>query len=184
MEQAAVERADRGPVERLGTGVERRPPVDRREVAEADQPGQLRPSPGRGRRPAARSPPRSPGRSRPRRRSRSRPAGAARRRGRCAAGAPRRGARTAARYLPVATAHGRRARTPRTWDGSRRDRRTLAAMTTLHIEVQINDLDAWRAGYAEHAENRRRAGVRHEVSAARGRRRAAARHRPRLRHAR
>ena len=37
---------------------------------------------------------------------------------------------------------------------------TIAAMNTLHIDVQINDLAAWRAGFAEHAESRRRLGVR------------------------
>jgi hypothetical protein len=36
-------------------------------------------------------------------------------------------------------------------------------MTTLHIDVQINDLTAWKAGYAEHAESRRRLGVRSAV---------------------
>ena len=36
-------------------------------------------------------------------------------------------------------------------------------MTTLHIDVQINDLSAWKAGYAEHAETRRRRGVRNSV---------------------
>ena len=35
-------------------------------------------------------------------------------------------------------------------------------MTTLHIEVQINDLSAWKAGFADHAETRRKAGVRSE----------------------
>jgi hypothetical protein len=35
-------------------------------------------------------------------------------------------------------------------------------MTTLHIQVPINDLSAWKAGYADHAETRRRAGVKAE----------------------
>jgi hypothetical protein len=33
-------------------------------------------------------------------------------------------------------------------------------MTTLHIEVQITDLPAWKRGFADHAEARREAGVR------------------------
>jgi hypothetical protein len=36
-------------------------------------------------------------------------------------------------------------------------------MTTLHIDVQINDLAAWKAGYAEHADSRRLRGVRNAV---------------------
>ena len=36
-------------------------------------------------------------------------------------------------------------------------------MNTLHIDVQINDLAAWKAGFAEHAESRRRLGVRNAV---------------------
>ena len=36
-------------------------------------------------------------------------------------------------------------------------------ITTLHIEVQINDLNAWKAGYADHAESRRHRGVRNAV---------------------
>jgi hypothetical protein len=36
-------------------------------------------------------------------------------------------------------------------------------MTTLHIEVTINDLPAWKAGFAEHAEARRKAGVRNAL---------------------
>jgi hypothetical protein len=35
-------------------------------------------------------------------------------------------------------------------------------MTTLHIQVRINDLSAWKAGYADHADVRARAGVRAE----------------------
>jgi hypothetical protein len=35
-------------------------------------------------------------------------------------------------------------------------------MTTLHIQVRVNDLSAWKAGYADHAETRRKAGVRSE----------------------
>ena len=40
---------------------------------------------------------------------------------------------------------------------------TIAAMNTLRIDIQINDLAAWKAGFAEHAENRRRLGVRNAV---------------------
>ena len=40
---------------------------------------------------------------------------------------------------------------------------TTQPMTTLHIRVHVNDVQAWRAGYAEHEEARRRAGVRHEA---------------------
>ena len=36
-------------------------------------------------------------------------------------------------------------------------------MTTLHLQVPINDLAAWKAGYAEHIDTRRDAGVRKEV---------------------
>jgi hypothetical protein len=36
-------------------------------------------------------------------------------------------------------------------------------MTTLHIEVKINDLSAWKTGFADHAETRRKAGVRSEL---------------------
>ncbi len=36
-------------------------------------------------------------------------------------------------------------------------------MSTLHIDVQVNDLAAWKAGFAEHAESRRRLGVRDAV---------------------
>jgi hypothetical protein len=36
-------------------------------------------------------------------------------------------------------------------------------MTTLHIDVRINDLAAWKAGYADHADVRRRAGVQREA---------------------
>jgi hypothetical protein len=35
-------------------------------------------------------------------------------------------------------------------------------MTTLHIEVTVNDIDAFRAGFAQHREARRQAGVRAE----------------------
>lgn len=35
-------------------------------------------------------------------------------------------------------------------------------MSTLHIHVPVNDLSAWKAGYAEHAATRREAGVREE----------------------
>ena len=35
-------------------------------------------------------------------------------------------------------------------------------MTTLHLEVPINDLAGWKAGFAEHVETRNRAGVRSE----------------------
>ncbi|MGI9051762.1 MAG: hypothetical protein ACR2HQ_03790 [Ilumatobacteraceae bacterium] len=35
-------------------------------------------------------------------------------------------------------------------------------MTTLHLQVQINDLAAWQSAFADHAETRRRAGVRSE----------------------
>jgi hypothetical protein len=35
--------------------------------------------------------------------------------------------------------------------------------TTLHIEVQINDLSAWKAGFADHADARQRAGVRNAL---------------------
>jgi len=38
----------------------------------------------------------------------------------------------------------------------------MSDMTTLHIQVQINDLAAWKAGFADHAEIRRKAGVRTE----------------------
>jgi hypothetical protein len=34
--------------------------------------------------------------------------------------------------------------------------------TTLHIQVQINDLSAFKVGFADHAETRRNAGVRAE----------------------
>ena len=37
-----------------------------------------------------------------------------------------------------------------------------ARMTTLHLQVPINDLSAWKAGYAENAGIRRDAGVRNE----------------------
>ena len=36
-------------------------------------------------------------------------------------------------------------------------------MNTLHIDVQINDLAAWKAGFADHAESRHRLGVRNAV---------------------
>jgi hypothetical protein len=36
-------------------------------------------------------------------------------------------------------------------------------MNTLRIDIQINDLAAWKAGFAEHAESRRRLGVRNAV---------------------
>lgn len=32
-------------------------------------------------------------------------------------------------------------------------------MTTLHINVRINDLSAWKAGFADHTETRKNAGV-------------------------
>ena len=32
--------------------------------------------------------------------------------------------------------------------------------TTLHIQVPINDVSAWKAGFAEHAGTRKQAGVR------------------------
>lgn len=35
-------------------------------------------------------------------------------------------------------------------------------MTTLHIQVPVNDVAAWKAGFADHAEARRQAGVRTE----------------------
>ena len=35
-------------------------------------------------------------------------------------------------------------------------------MTSLHIEVRINDLKAWKTGFADHADVRRKAGVRAE----------------------
>ena len=35
-------------------------------------------------------------------------------------------------------------------------------MTTLHIEVTVNDVAAFRAGFADHTETRRRAGIRAE----------------------
>jgi hypothetical protein len=36
-------------------------------------------------------------------------------------------------------------------------------MTTLHLQVPINDLPAWKAGYADNTETRRNAGVRSET---------------------
>lgn len=47
--------------------------------------------------------------------------------------------------------------------GVRRAKAHDRGMTTLHIQVQINDLPAWKAGFAEHAESRRKAGVRREL---------------------
>ena len=35
-------------------------------------------------------------------------------------------------------------------------------MTSLHIQVRINDLSAWKVGFADHADARQKAGVRAE----------------------
>ena len=40
--------------------------------------------------------------------------------------------------------------------------RIIACMNTLHIQVPINDVAAWKKGFAEHADMRRKAGVRSE----------------------
>ena len=47
--------------------------------------------------------------------------------------------------------------------GSDRSDPHTAGMTTLHLEVPINDLSAWKAGYAENMDTRRNAGVRGET---------------------
>lgn len=39
----------------------------------------------------------------------------------------------------------------------------MRVMTTLHLQVPINDFSAWKSGFAEHAETRRNAGVRNTV---------------------